>query len=327
MKKAIIITAVLFVLSSLVTVFSAVALGANGLSQLADYVRDNGGIEAFYPDSDEDEGVIDGFVGDIEDRFNSRMLDGRDFSIIGNPDYQISGDKATSLDISDKQELTVKADVAKVIIKSTSDAFMSVSADVYSSKRDAVTGGYDLILFDEGFDVYLKSDRNLKDAVGVLTLEIPESYKGKITVNVGIGELVTDGAKLDALEAKVDVGEISAANASMDSAALYVSTGEIDIAKSFNCFTSLTADTQIGSIEYNLPEGRLTDIEYSVKTGSVETDGLEQAGFTVTGTTQAGFESVSSSGKISGSYGDTAVDTVLKVFLNTGIGDVEFNVG
>lgn len=329
MKKAIIVTLIIFIIASLVTVFSAATLGAGALKQIVESIEDGTFSEKL-----ENSGIVD-VIDEIENgfdyddgspAFNSDLLQGRDFDIIGIPDYQISGDRATEIDISEKQELTVHADVARVVIKSTTDKTMTVTANVYSAKKDVVTGGYEMILFDKGYDVYLKSDKNLKDAVGELTLEIPESYKGKVTVTVGVGELVIRDAKLETLDAGVDVGEISAESAAVNAAVLTVDTGEIEIGKGFNCFTSLNVKNQIGSVEYDLPEGRIVDINYSVKTGAAQTDGLEDAGFTVTGTAETGLDGITSTGRITGSYGDTAVSAVMNVTVEVGIGNIEFDV-
>lgn len=340
MKKALIITAVLFVISSLLVVVSAVALGADAIPKLIDSIKEGGILEKIENGGELFENIENGaneFADKVKDGAENYvgdgMIDGRDFSIIGNPDLQISGDRATSLDISNKESIVIHADVADVVIKTTDDKFMSAQADVYSKKNDVVTGGYEMIFFKDGYDVYLKSDKHIKDAVCELTVEIPESYKGKVVVSVDVGSIEFDEVALEELEASVHVGDITADLLSVNNAKLLVDTGNIDIGKSFFCLRSLEANVRIGEVSYIVPESRKVDINYCVETGGVDVEKLDTTDFAITSTSEAGLSGVNTSGKIIGSYGDEAednhseaIDKVLAVKIEVVIGSIEFDI-
>ena len=336
MKKAIIITAIIFIISSIATLCFAVALGSEAI---ADFVKDNGASlkehlhsgEEFFNYITDSETDIGGVIQDGVEKFidGAEVFSNTDFSIIGNSEYNVAGEKASDISVEDKEELRIFADVASVVIKTTEDATMSVSNDIYSKSSPANTDDYTLLIDDEGYDVYLKAKKNNRNTVSELTVEIPQDYDGKIIVECSVGNITIDGALLEAagIDATVNVGNITAKNSTVNNASLSADTGNITVTSDFTCLNSeLRIKTDIGSVEYSMPAGRNVDVIYNINTGSAETAELNGAdGITVTKNSQAGTNGTESSGSVKGGNA-TNTDNVLNVSIEVSIGNIEFKL-
>lgn len=328
MKKAIIITAILFVLASLCTVGFAVALGTDAIK---DYINNetNPIIDFFEGENfnfDIDEGIESFAHGDF--------IDGRDFDIIGNQDYYVGGGSDSSIDVSEKDEIRIHADVASIAVKSTDAQTMTATYNVYSKKSTADVGEYELLPDEQGFDVYLKCDKHIQNSVCELIIEIPLSYEGKVTVDCDVGnvniqeiDLADDALKAIDIDVKVDVGNIKAIKSTVNSANLTVDTGNIEVFSDFNCVTPLNMKVEIGSVEYGMPAGRYIDLIYNINTGSANTEEIDSVeGITVTETSQAGLSGAESSGSVKGSAGVSQISLTLSVNIEVGIGGIDFKI-
>lgn len=153
MKKGIIVTAIIFIVSSILVIVSAVALGASGISQLVGYLRSDDstnlrqGVGEFAGRIAESAEMFGEKVEDSAEDFADKhdLFDGRDFAAIGNPDLQIAGDRASSIDVSDKDEIIIHADIAQVLIRNTTgtDPFPKITiacSDCMRRTRSAGSG-------------------------------------------------------------------------------------------------------------------------------------------------------------------------------------------
>jgi hypothetical protein len=191
MKKAIIITAVLFVISSLLVVISAVALGADAIPKLIVTIKEGGILEIIENGGELFDNIENG-ANEFADKINDGaenyvgdgMFNGRNFSIIGDDEYCIGGERADGLDVSSLNEIRIRSDVGSVKLVMTDNSKMSASYNLYSDKTNANPDEYELILFAENYDIWLKSDRNIKGCVSELTVEIPVDYDGVMGVPI-----------------------------------------------------------------------------------------------------------------------------------------------
>ena len=336
MKKALISTAVLFVISSLLVVVSAVALGADAIPKLIDSIKEGVILEKIENGSELIDNIENGaneFADKIkdgaEDYVGDGMFNGRNFSIIGNDEYCIGGERADGLDVSSLREIRIRSDVGSIKLVMTDNSKMSASYNLYSDKTNANADEYELILFAENYDIWLKSDRNIKGCVSELTVEIPVDYDGAILIESAIGDVEIKDVELGDLKIKVDVGEIKASASTVASADFKVETGNISVAPDFITSTGASYKTQIGSVEYALPYGRFVDVSYSVKTGGAETEALDSVeGITVEQSMNVGSDGVQTEGHVKGTNPErfSAVSAVLPVNIEVGIGGIEFKL-
>ncbi|MDO4847164.1 MAG: hypothetical protein Q3968_03415 [Clostridiaceae bacterium] len=336
MKKALIITAVLFVISSLLVVVSAVALGADAIPKLIDSIKEGGILEKIENGGELFENIENGaneFSDKVKDGAENYvgdgMFNGRNFSIIGDDEYCIGGERADGLDVSSLKEIRIRSDVGSVKLVMTDNSKMSASYNLYSDKTNANPDEYELILFAENYDIWLKSDRNIKGCVSELTVEIPVDYDGAILIESAIGDVKIKDVELGDLKVKVDVGEITASAGTVASADFKVETGNITVAPDFVTSVSASYKVEIGSVEYALPYGRFVDVAYSVKTGGAETEELDSVeGITVEQSMNVGSGGVQTAGHVRGANPEnpSAVSAVLPVNIEVGIGGIEFKL-
>ncbi len=337
MKKALIITAVLFVISSLLVVVSAVALGADAIPKLIDSIKEGGILEKIENGGELFENIENGaneFADKIKDGAENYvgdgMFNGRDFSIIGDDEYCIGGERADGLDVSSLKEIRIRSDVGSVKLVMTDNSKMSASYNLYSDKTNANPDEYELILFAENYDIWLKSDKNIKGCVSELTVEIPVDYDGAILIESAIGDVEIKDVELGDLKVKVDVGEITASAGTVTSADFKVETGNITVAPDFVTSVGASYKTEIGSVEYAVPNVPNVDIVYSVKTGGTNIDEVDSVmGITIDQSADVGLDGMQTTGKITArTPGICSVipEDLYTVNIEVGIGSIEFKI-
>jgi hypothetical protein len=337
MKKALIITAVLFVISSLLVVVSAVALGADAIPKLIDSIKEGGILEKIENGGELFENIENGanefadkFKDGVENYVGDGMFNGRNFSIIGNDNYCIGGERADGLDVSSLSEIRIRNDVGSIKLVMTDNSKMSASYNLYSDKTNANPDEYELILFAENYDIWLKSDRNIKGCVSELTVEIPRTFDGTVYIESAVGDVQIKEVQLAGdLKVKVDVGEISASDSIVGGADFKVETGNISIAPDFKTLNEASYKVEIGSVEYTLPYGRYVEVSYSVNAGGADIDVLDGIeGITVEQTSGVGSDGVQTSGQIQGANPENpaTISTLLPVNIEVGIGSIEFKL-
>lgn len=328
MKKAIIITAVIFLAACISTLGFGVALGTDAIK---DYINnETNPIIDFFEGRDFDFDID----ADAENFSHGDFLNENDFGIIGKEEYYIGGGSDSAIDVSEKEEIRIHADVASVVVKTGETEVMFAGYSVYSKNSTADVGEYEFLLGEQGYDVYLKSDKNIKDSACELVIEIPVSYEGKVTVDCDVGNVSLEDINLSEnaeksvdFDVKVNVGNIKAIKSTVNSAKLSVGTGSVEVFSDFNCVTPLDIKVEIGSVEYGMPTGRNINLIYNINTGSADTeeiDGVE--GIELTEMSQAGLSGVEASGSIKGSAGVSAVSLTLSVNIEVGIGNIEFKI-
>lgn len=328
MKKAIIITAVIFLVACISTLGFGVALGTDAIK---DYINnETNPIIDFFEGKDFDFDID----ADAEKFAHGDFLNENDFGIIGKEEYYIGGGSDSSIDVSEKEEIRIHADVASVVVKTGETEVMFAGYSVYSKNSTADVGEYEFMLDEQGYDVYLKSDKNIKDSACELVIEIPVSYEGKVTVDCDVGNVSIEDVNLSEnaeksvdFDVKVNVGSIKAIKSTVNSAKLSVGTGSVEVFSDFNCVTPLDIKVEIGSVEYGMPTGRSINLIYNINTGSADTEEIDGVdGIELTEMSQAGLSGVEASGSIKGSAGVSAVSLTLSVNIEVGIGNIEFKI-
>ncbi|HAQ63235.1 MAG TPA: hypothetical protein DCR23_02115 [Ruminococcaceae bacterium] len=328
MKKAIIITAVIFLAACISTLGFGVALGTDAI---ANYIQNGTNpIVEYFGDGRFDIDIDDTLEGFADGDF----LNGKEFDIIGNQNYYVGGGSDSAIDVSEKEEIRIHADVASVVVKTGETDVMFAGYSVYSKKGTADVGEYEFMLDEQGYDVYLKSDKNNKDSACELVIEIPVSYEGKVTVDCDVGNvsladinLSENAEKSVDFDVKVNVGSIKAIKSTVNSAKLSVGTGSVEVFSDFNCVTPLDIQVETGSVEYGMPTGRYINLIYNINTGSADTEEIDGVdGIELTELSQAGLSGAEASGSIKGSAGVSAVSLTLSVNIEVGIGNIEFKI-
>ncbi|MBE6827213.1 MAG: hypothetical protein E7514_01190 [Ruminococcaceae bacterium] len=325
MKKAIIITAIIFIISSVLCVCLGVAEGAKFIrdydkGKFSEEINDIGDfVRKITSGGDFSENFTDISHENIKSNIE-QLFEGRDFSIFGQYENIIGSEKVDGIDISGKTEIKIKADVGSVKIVGTDDGTMSASYDIYSRKADADASAFSLGTDTNGYDIYASGDKDVKAAcLAELTVEIPSDFEGKVTVECNIGEIAIDSAEFKAVSAEVQTGSIEIADTVAESAELNVHTGEIEILSESGGLTLVNAKVGTGSIEYTVPFNGKTEIDYSVHMGSAELDGLNPREYDLT----SGGISESGDGTIV--IGESEDGNYVKANLTVDMGSIEFN--
>ena len=246
MKKAMIITTVLLVVSFITTLCLGAALGSQGLRAL---FRDGG--------------IVDRWSQNISDRADVSLYDA-DWDEEGRQ-YMFQSDSATLEGTPDA--LTVTANVGNIRVRTSTGEAIKVVLEQYS-RRSNPTSKYDFTI--EGGDIVLTAADELDGTTATMTVYVPYAL-ASLSVKTALGDVEITDVSARTLTAQADTGELDVERVTTDTAELRVVLGDMDIS-GVQITQSLTAENACGDISLDLPASAPFTLSYTVETGSADLD-------------------------------------------------------
>ena len=246
MKKAMIITTVLLVVSFITTLCLGAALGSQGLRAL---FRDGG--------------IVDRWSQNISDRADVSLYDA-DWDEEGRQ-YMFQSDSATLEGTPDA--LTVTANVGNIRVRTSTGEAIKVVLEQYS-RRSNPTSKYDFTV--EGGDIVLTAADELDGTTATMTVYVPYAL-ASLSVKTALGDVEITDVSARTLTAQADTGELDVERVTTDTAQLRVALGDMDIS-GVQITQSLTAENACGDISLDLPASAPFTLSYTVETGSADLD-------------------------------------------------------
>ena len=246
MKKAMIITTVLLVVSFITTLCLGAALGSQGLRAL---FRDGG--------------IVDRWSQNISDRADVSLYDA-DWDEEGRQ-YMFQSDSATLEGTPDA--LTVTANVGNIRVRTSTGEAIKVVLEQYS-RRSNPTSKYDFTV--EGGDIVLTAADELDGTTATMTVYVPYAL-ASLSVKTALGDVEITAVSARTLTAQADTGELDVERVTTDTAELRVVLGDMDIS-GVQITQSLTAENACGDISLDLPASAPFTLSYTVETGSADLD-------------------------------------------------------
>lgn len=246
MKKAMIITTVLLVVSFITTLCLGAALGSQGLRAL---FRDGG--------------IVDRWSQNLSDRADVSLYDA-DWDEEGRQ-YMFQSDSATLEGTPDA--LTVTANVGNIRVCTSTGEAIKVVLEQYS-RRSNPTSKYDFTV--EGGDIVLTAADELDGTTATMTVYVPYAL-ASLSVKTALGDVEITDVSARTLTAQADTGELDVERVTTDTAELRVVLGDMDIS-GVQITQSLTAENACGDISLDLPASAPFTLSYTVETGSADLD-------------------------------------------------------
>lgn len=246
MKKAIIATAVVLVLSFISTVCFGVALGSQGL-------------RAFFRDG----GVLDEWSGAVSD-WNDVILY-TDALADTDERENLFSSEGTLLDAVDSLKITANCGEVRVL-QGTGEQ-VEVSLEQYSSRVNP-SPKYVLSVPQPG-EIQLSAASDLDGVAAVLTVYVPKALTA-LTVEVRYGSVEIRDISAERMAVTLDAGDLDLAGCTLTTADLRVNTGDIEIEKTVTVTESLCVDCACGDVDIEIPETAPFTMQYTVQTGNAE---------------------------------------------------------
>lgn len=246
MKKAMIATAVVLVLSFISTVCFGVALGSQGL-------------RAFFRDG----GVLDEWSGAVSD-WNDVILYTDALADTDERENLFSGE-GTLLEAVDSLKITANCGEVRVL-QGTGEQ-VEVSLEQYSSRVNP-SPKYVLSVPQPG-EIQLSAASDLDGVAAVLTVYVPKALTA-LTVDVRYGSVEVRDISAERMAVTLDAGDLDLAGCTLTTAELRVNTGDIEIEKNVTVTESLCVDCACGDVDIEIPETAPFTMQYTVQTGNAE---------------------------------------------------------
>lgn len=246
MKKAMIATAVVLVLSFISTVCFGVALGSQGL-------------RAFFRDG----GVLDEWSAAVSD-WNDVILY-TDALADTDERKNLFSSEGTLLEAVDSLKITANCGEVRVL-QGTGEQ-VEVSLEQYSTRVNP-SPKYVLSVPQPG-EIQLSAASDLDGVAAVLTVYVPKVLTA-LTVEVRYGSVEVRDISADRMAVTLDAGDLDLAGCTLTTADLRVNTGDIDIKKSVTVTESLCVDCACGDVNIEIPETAPFTMQYTVQTGNAE---------------------------------------------------------
>lgn len=246
MKKAIIATAVVLVLSFVSTVCFGVALGSQGL-------------RAFFRDG----GVLDEWSGAVSDWSDALLY--TDALADTDERENLFSNEGTLLEAADSLKIT--ANCGKVRVLQGTGEQVEVTLAQYSSRVNP-SPKYVLSVPQPG-EIQLSAASDLDGVAAVLTVYVPKALTA-LTVDVRYGSVEVRDISVGDMDITLDAGDLDLAGCTLTTAELRVNTGEIDIENTVTVTESLCVDCACGDVHIEIPETAPFTMQYAVQTGNAE---------------------------------------------------------
>ena len=243
MKKAMIATAVVLVLSFISTVCFGVALGSQGL-------------RAFFRDG----GVLDEWSGAVSD-WNDVILYTDAFADTDERENLFSSE-GTLLEAVDSLKITANCGEVRVL-QGTGEQ-VEVSLEQYSSRVNP-SPKYVLSVPQPG-EIQLSAASDLDGVAAVLTVYVPKALTA-LTIDVRYGSVEVRDISAERMAVTLDAGDLDLAGCTLTTAELRVNTGDIDIENTVTVTVNTDEET-VGAalVALNLVSGSTSEYGLMVDT-------------------------------------------------------------
>ncbi len=304
MKKAIAVTAAVFLVSSVLTVVFAVALGASGIRSLFD-----GRAEAYIDRVIDRAEQLDDKFDDLDDKIDDKFHSDFDFD----DDFSLTLSKHDELE-ANKESVALGFDAAEITVVRSDGGSLSVDLNEYSAEGSGEH--FQIQKNVNGYDFYIKKLDDGGEAK--VTVSVPESVKNiKIDVDAGDAEIKDIAA--ESLVVEMQTGETELERVKANDCKINAQTGKIKI-DALCEFKRFEANGDTGKISYELAQGGNIKVSYSANLGSVSAqDGL------------SGFVAYDENGKRTGALAksgrlesENADQNACEIILTVGTGSIEF---
>ncbi|MEG1845641.1 MAG: DUF4097 family beta strand repeat-containing protein [Oscillospiraceae bacterium] len=220
MKKAIISTSIVLIISFISTVCFGIALSA----QVARGVIDP--ESQFNKWFDKFENTENAAMKNSRD-INEYFWDENDTKLIGTDKIEVTPatPEASLVDV-----YNINAELAKIKVVQTSGDKVIFTLNQYSKagvKQEAKP--YTLLQKEEKIIVSVIDEQLSKDTLAVLTIEFPKKAFGNMNINLNCGYVTFNDAKLDNLNIKVGVGDVLLNSGESKACDLKVESGNISV--------------------------------------------------------------------------------------------------
>ena len=246
MKKAIIATAAVLVLSFISTVCFGVALGSQGLRA---FFRDGGVLDDWKDATSEWDDVIV-YAADLAD-----------------PDDQSRLFASESVEISAVDSLKITAPCGNVRIRRGTGEKIAVTLEQYSARVNP-SSKYTVTIPQDG-EIQLSAASDVSGVSAVLTVYVPQPLK-TLTVDAQLGEVDICDITAEMLTVHLSTGDLDLAACTLNQANLRVTTGNIELKNTVSVAEKLVLDCACGDAELELPATAPFTLRYTVQTGDVE---------------------------------------------------------
>lgn len=292
MKKAMIVCAILCVVSLLSTVGFAAVLGTQAVGGLFG----SSGVVRQWWNEVRDQDV----PGQISQQIQQEIQDDDDAPL----------QSTESLDFQAGETLTVRADRGDIrLVKGTGDRVeVSLQQYAYGQLSEPV---YTVSVQNDSEVTLSSAEQQGSGVKAVLEIRVPDQVKN-ITVSTGIGDIDATGITPAALTATVTTGDAELEYITADTVTVNVTTGDVSVDRNTNVGVLQIAVVR-GEVDYDVPVATPFTLNYAIATGTVEfDDGVQRSYFVESKRSGAGV-----SGKVTLSADGQTTQTV-SVQIETG---------
>lgn len=268
MKKAMIVCAILCVVSLFATAGFAATLG----SQAVEGLFSSSGVAKQWWSNVQD----DGLPGHIGQQIQQEIQDDDDAPL----------QSSESLDFQAGESLTVRAERGDIrLVKGTGDR-VEVTLQQYAYGQLG-TPVYTVSVQNDSEVTLASAEQQGGGVKAVLEIRVPQNVKN-ITLSTGIGEIDVTGIAPSVLTTTVETGDIELEYVTADTAAAKVTTGDVSVDRNSN-ISALQIEVGRGEVDYDVPVAIPFTLNYAITTGSVEfDDGVQRSYFVESNRSGAG---------------------------------------
>ncbi len=262
MKKFIIVTAIILVISAISSLCFFAALGTEFVQYAADGNFD-GALEKL---EDKIEAIGDG----IEAKYSYDEIDD-----IDDDDWYLSNKTTVKSEKYTSDSIVIGSDSVEVIMMPSSDGKLSAKIMTYSRNGDD-EATEPIVLKDFSDDsreykLFIKAREQSYLYKTKAVVYIPENVRN-VEFYASSGEFKADGGiTLDSLTVDIGTGNADLERADIDKCSVNIKSGKADIENGFTAHSSLTVRITTGEIDCKLPVANGYSLSYSAQ--SCELDG------------------------------------------------------
>lgn len=251
MKKAIVVCAVLCVVSLIATIGFAAVLGTQTIQAFAE----NGGYGLLSR-------VGSGVSVDVD--IEDANEDGRTLQ------------KTDSLDFAPAQKLTMQADWGGLQVRRSADEQAHIRLQQYARSAQDVKEIEIKQVSDGEIKISVLQPEQVSNAAAVILIEIPQSVTD-LQLSTQFGEIEIEHLPITgALQAETALGNIELSDVQANAMTLYAKMGALELDRACRA-AQMQLTVNFGSVELEAPVGVSYAVHYEIQAGDIETNVMSSA--------------------------------------------------